>query len=107
MKEKLRIKNRMVKEFLFLNQVRLTSAILLRGASMDLEPTYLTYFIYIKDIRMERDLRANFYKIENRALEVIIILMIVCIGENGVKTKDMDKELIKSKANNKLTKDNG
>ena len=107
MKEKLRIKNRMVKEFLFLNQVRLTLAILLRGASMDLEPTYLTYFIYIKDIRMERDLRANFYKIENRALEVIIILMIVCIGENGGKTKDMDKELIKSKANNKLTKDNG
>ena len=97
----------MVKEFLFLNQVRLTSAILLRGASMDLEPTYLTYFIYIKDIRMERDLRVNFYKIENRALEVIITLMIVCIGENGGKTKDMDKELIKSKANNKLTKDNG
>jgi len=49
----------------------------------------------------------NFKKIENKDLVAITTLMIVFIEENGKMIKDMVKVPIKSKVNNKLTKDNG
>lgn len=56
---------------------------------------------------MGKDSKANFNKIENKDSEVIITLMIVCIEVNGKMIKGMVKEPIKSKVNNKFTKDNG